>query len=170
MNRCPQEERLGAYADGELEAAEAAVIEAHLAVCDACAREAAAIRALDRLVAELPTPAVSPADWRGAWAGIAARIAPGHRVVQRSPWRRVALFAAAAAACLAIVAGAVALRPRPVAKPPERARECIVEDIEAGVGFAASVSYAADSDVTLITVSPLSSEEAPADAPNGSAL
>ncbi|HPD16641.1 MAG TPA: zf-HC2 domain-containing protein [Planctomycetota bacterium] len=170
MNRCPPEERLGAYADGELDAAEAAAVEAHLAACDACAREAAAIRALDRLVAELPTPAVSPAEWRSAWAGIAARIAPGHRVAQRSPWRRVAVFAAAAAACVAIAGGVVALRPRPAARPAEPARECIVEDIEAGAGFAASVSYSADSDVTLITVCPVSSSEAPAHAPNGSAL
>lgn len=170
MNRCPPEERLGAYADGELGAAEAAAIEAHLAACDACAREVAALRALDRLVGEAPMPAVSAAEWREVWAGIAARIAPERRMASRWPWRRAAGFAAAAAACLALVAGALALRSRPVARPPEPARECIVEDVEAGTGFAASVSYSAESDVTLITVSPISSEEAPAHAPNGSAL
>ncbi|MBI1795824.1 MAG: zf-HC2 domain-containing protein [Candidatus Eisenbacteria bacterium] len=55
MKRCPETDRIEAWLDGDLPPAASLVIEAHLAGCRDCAREAASLR---RLFAHL---AVSPA-------------------------------------------------------------------------------------------------------------
>lgn len=51
-----QRERLSAYMDGELPAAEAHRMEAHLAVCEECRRELAELRRLQALLRGLPEP------------------------------------------------------------------------------------------------------------------
>jgi len=47
---CDQSQLLSAYLDGELPAAEAARVQAHLAACPACSAEADELRALGRLM------------------------------------------------------------------------------------------------------------------------
>ncbi len=174
MSNCPPEEHLGAFLDGELPETQALAIRAHVLGCRACSRELAALRALDRLAASAPLPQVSPAEWGSTWAAVSARLAGAQRARDRRVhsvvWRRAIAFATAAAACLAIAAGAFALLRRPAVGPPEQARECVLEDLEAGAGYSASVSYSADAQVVLITVSPTASEESPAHGPTRGTL
>ena len=53
-----QRERLSAYLDSELAATERAAVEAHLADCEQCQRELAALRQMRDVLRALPTPAL----------------------------------------------------------------------------------------------------------------
>ena len=167
MKNCPPEEKLGAWVDGELPAGELAAIEAHVRTCASCAETAAAYRKLDGLAGALAAPAVSDEEWGATWAAIESRVALKRAQARPAVWHRRIAWLTAAAACLAIAVGALLHTGGP---PAEQARECVVEDVEAGPGYSASVSYSQDADVMLITVSPVASEEAPSNAPSGDAL
>jgi anti-sigma factor RsiW len=57
--RCEKvRERLGAYADGEMAGALRAGMEEHLAACEGCRDELAALRSLRTLLARIPAPAL----------------------------------------------------------------------------------------------------------------
>lgn len=171
MKTCPPEEKLGAFLDGELSERDSAAVQAHVRSCKPCADAVAAIFELDRLTRSVGPPDVSQEEWTSTWTAIEARLsAPQRRVHAIMPRRRAAWIAAAAAA-LAIAAGALLLLDgRPVPPPTSLARECVAEEVEAGQGYAASVSYSEEGDATLITVSPVPPEEAHPNATSGDAL
>ncbi len=60
MSTCEPSRRLSAYHDGEVDEAERAVLEAHLARCPACAAELARLRRLSRLVSTAGRPEAPP--------------------------------------------------------------------------------------------------------------
>jgi len=155
MNECPNE-RLSGYLDGELPSAEAAAVEAHVAECQACTDELAALRELRELAAGLAAPPVSEAQWAAAWDGIAARVAarPRSRL-----WRmaRAALIPAAAAAVVALAVGFWAFGPYNEAEADDA---CIVEFVESGEGYSSSYYHSDEAGVTIITLVPVESEEA----------
>jgi anti-sigma factor RsiW len=100
-------ERLAAYIEGDLPAAEQAEAERHLAECATCAEALVELRAIAAEAARLPL--LTPS--RDLWAGIEARIGtPVTRLdavrtsVRRAP-RRQWLFALAAGALIAVSAG-----------------------------------------------------------------
>ncbi len=74
--RHPDETALDLWRTGELEAPEAARVEAHLASCESCAERAAALEAFARTVADgyraVEEGGPEP-DWAGLRSGIAAR-------------------------------------------------------------------------------------------------
>ncbi len=85
MTTDPFTDRLSEYADGEVDAAERAAVEAHLAGCAECRM------ALDELRAVVARAGVltDPAPPRDLWPGIAAQIsAPADRHPRISPFRR----------------------------------------------------------------------------------
>jgi predicted anti-sigma-YlaC factor YlaD len=61
MNRCPESERIESWLDGELPAAQALALEAHLAGCRDCAREAASLRRLFAHLKAVPVSDPGPA-------------------------------------------------------------------------------------------------------------
>ena len=69
MNRHPRE-RLGAYADGELEPAETAAVAKHLTTCTECSREVALIRSLGGAMRTM----MSDTKPRGVWDTVNRRI------------------------------------------------------------------------------------------------
>jgi anti-sigma factor RsiW len=69
MNTHPHE-MLGAYADGELNAAATAEVAGHLTKCTECAREVALIRSMGGAMRQL----VNDAPPRGVWDGVHRRI------------------------------------------------------------------------------------------------
>jgi len=163
MKKCPAEEKLGAYLDGELP--EAAAIEAHVRTCKACAEELAAFAEVKRLSEGLAAPEVSSREWAATWSAIADRVAAKQ---PRAPglWealvrlRRVLVPAAAAA--LVVAVGLFALRSdAPASLPPTKA--CVIEYMETAEGYSAMPSYSAEGDVTIITLLPAASEEALSD-------
>ena len=162
MAACPDGERLSAYLDGELRGAEAQAVEAHLADCQACADEVAALRAVDELVAGVEAPAVSDEEWGTAWDAIAARsglAAPRPR--RRWTALRTLLVPVAAAALLAFAVGFWALTSYNVAE----AHDCVVEYVETAEGYSSSYYHSDEADVTIITLVPAEAEEAtPSDA------
>jgi anti-sigma factor RsiW len=91
-------EDLVAWLDGECDAAEAARVEAHVAACSSCRREAELLRGSGALLARLPGM-TAPAGF-DARVVAASRAAPAGRVFRLRP--RVA---AAAAALVAVSAG-----------------------------------------------------------------
>lgn len=97
---------LDGFVDGDLDAGERKAVEQHLAGCDACRREEAALRSLLAQAAALPREIAPRAD---LWPAIAGGIAP--RVVA-FPRRflRTALPLAAAAAALVALSSAVTWR------------------------------------------------------------
>ena len=170
MNKCPPEEKLGAYLDGELLEPEAAAVGAHVAACAACADEVAAFRELDGLAASLPTPKVSDAEWQASWAAISSRVVHARLAAGRRVWRGRVAWLAAAAASVAVVAGAWLIHQGPALQPPGQARECVVDDVEAGPGYNAMASYSPEEDVAIITVWSAPPEEAPSNGANGGVL
>jgi len=160
MTKCPPEERLGAFFDGELPEAEAAAIEAHVGSCAACSGELASLRELYEVAGSWQAPAVSEAEWQTTWQAIAERVDARRR---RGVWRPRVAWAVAVAAALTLAAGLYALRGGAGRPGPELAREHVaeVDDIEAAPGYETMVSYSPDSDVTLITVMPVASKETP---------
>ena len=95
---------ISAYADGELEGADLARAEAHLAACDACRGRVEAYREMDSAAADragLAAPGVPAEEWDRRRAELLARAArPAARarvvrLVRRAAWA-IALGAAAA--------------------------------------------------------------------------
>ncbi|MEX0893496.1 MAG: zf-HC2 domain-containing protein [Gemmatimonadota bacterium] len=101
MNQDPWTDRVSAYADDDMEAAERAALEAHLRTCAACRGVLADVRALREAATALENPPPS----RDLWPGIAARIREdGARVLPFEPRRTRWTAPRLAAAALAIVA------------------------------------------------------------------
>jgi anti-sigma factor RsiW len=106
---------LGAYPAGELEPVQRAAVEAHVAGCDACARELARHRMLGDALRAHETRAEAPAalrDW--ALAAVRGEVGSPAMVVVRAPgpiraaWSPAGWLggALALAACMAIAVGA----------------------------------------------------------------
>ncbi|HET7600909.1 MAG TPA: anti-sigma factor [Gemmatimonadales bacterium] len=101
MMHDPWTDKLSEYLDGDLDAAERAALERHLAACPACRTTLADLRRVVERARTLPAPAPA-AD---LWAGIARRI--GERAPSATrPWHRVtfSLPQLAAATIVAAVA------------------------------------------------------------------
>ncbi len=108
-------ERVDAYVAGRLTADEAAELETHLTMCDACRRDEQAARALAPMIARLPREIEPPTD---PWPAIRGRLHPRPRRA-----RPLLLAAAIAASLLLAALGALRLtrraaRPLAVAPPP----------------------------------------------------
>lgn len=92
---CPfDKEKLSGYYDGELEAAEKAEVERHIASCSECLRELGELKSAALLVKELPRLRAP----RSIAEGIASEIQSAGRVHSFERARRVLLWCAAAAA------------------------------------------------------------------------
>jgi hypothetical protein len=105
-------ERLTLHAWGDLDPAEARQVEAHLASCDACAREHADLAStIARLDPSILYPREGEVDWDRFAAETAARARRATAVVpfRRRGWLRPAALARAAAVVLAVGLGALAL-------------------------------------------------------------
>jgi anti-sigma factor RsiW len=163
MSKCPSDEKLAAYFDGELPEAEAGAVEAHVRSCQACAGELAELRELQELTSSMAAPQVSSEEWLANWSAIVARIAPSQAPAARGAGRvwealrrfRLALAPAAAAALVALAVGLWALR-SPETAPPVQA---VVEEIEPAAGYTANCFYSSEADVTIITVLPADMQE-----------
>lgn len=101
--RHPDDARLNEYADGRLDPASAADVEAHLARCDACADRVEAIRDLGARLRSLPAGIPPRRDLRPSRPQTEGMPTPAAR--REGVWHRPWLRAAAVAALL--VAGAV---------------------------------------------------------------
>ncbi|MDX1443384.1 MAG: zf-HC2 domain-containing protein [Gammaproteobacteria bacterium] len=82
MNCEMAQQRLDEWLDGELDAAEAAEVAAHVEACEACAAERDAQQRLMSRLAALPTERQPSRD---LWPDIAARLEPRTRNARR-PW------------------------------------------------------------------------------------
>jgi anti-sigma factor RsiW len=65
--------KIGAFVDGELNAAEREEIEAHILSCEACTREAENVQWLERLAGVERVPSVSGAEWTRVLEGVMGR-------------------------------------------------------------------------------------------------
>ena len=63
MNHAEMQDALGAYADGELDAARRSALDAHLASCAECRSELEALRELDSAIHSQPVPDPGPQYW-----------------------------------------------------------------------------------------------------------
>jgi anti-sigma factor RsiW len=117
-------EQLSAYLDGELEGAELAAAESHLAVCAECRADLEGLTRVAKRAASLDD---RPPE-HDLWSGIQSRIAtPGTGdVVPLASRRRVAFtmpqLAAAAVVLMAVSAGVGFLAQRPVQQAAQPAR------------------------------------------------
>jgi len=101
---------LGAYADGELAAAEREAVKAHLAVCTSCSEELAGIQEIDRLAGALKAPTVTDAQWARCWSGVRQSLGPSvAQEAKREPIRifqhRTVRLAMKLAAAVLVIAG-----------------------------------------------------------------
>ena len=112
------QENLCAYIDGELNASEAAAVEAHLASCPACAWEKQTLEQTSRLLSQAPKVAV-PRSFVVREAQVSAPAKTGFFNSARMVYLRGAT-AAAGVLLAAVVAGDVWLRPvvMPMAAAP----------------------------------------------------
>lgn len=93
----PFDEDFSALLDGELSERREAELRAHLADCGGCARRLERLRAVDRVLAGLPAPAVPPALARRLSERLEARRPPARRAARwLGGWAGAALAAAAA--------------------------------------------------------------------------
>jgi len=136
-------QRLIAHHEGELATEERLQVEAHLATCEDCTREAGLIRdALGRVLA-LPVPEPPAGFWEDFGATVRRRIAAEHPP-RPAPWARVAAWlsqalrqrripalAAATALGLLLVIGLVRTHRAPRDLPPVEAL-MISEDLAIG--------------------------------------
>jgi anti-sigma factor RsiW len=160
MERCNQQrfESLSAYHDGEVTRDDARRIEAHLATCAACRRDAERLAMISEHLLATPNEGV-PARVRAA----AEASVHGHSARRRWAWGVAAAVAVAAAAV--VVASALAVEPRdlPAAVSQEillrhlggfaRSRPCDIESSDPQVvsawltehaGYPVSVQVASD--------------------------
>lgn len=95
---CIHEERLGAWLDGELDAAQEETLRTHLRECQDCCRELASLQRLLAAARNLPSAVDPPRD---LWPEVEASLPLGPSAAQRGrlPWL-------AAAAALVILLGA----------------------------------------------------------------
>jgi anti-sigma factor RsiW len=143
-------ERIEAYLDGELEATEATALEHHSNACPACAEELAWARRVRQELRALPPLECPPGVMDSVMAAAAGPTATGTtgaeaaksvlsfpqrpRSAQRfAPW--ALRFAAAAAVVLAVLAGALLLRPT-APRPQYTAAELAQAEKEARLAFA----------------------------------
>ena len=97
--RCPSEETLSLYADGELQGCELRELDDHILICPICSNEVQQRRSMDRLI-------------RGALATVPVRTEPDLPRQARPKIHALwPAFAAAAAAVLLLMAGASWLEP-----------------------------------------------------------
>ncbi len=81
-------DRLLLHHEGDLEAEEGRAVEAHLATCPRCAREARLIREALELVQAVPVPDLPPGSWETFGVTVRRRIAQ-ERAPRPALWRRV---------------------------------------------------------------------------------
>jgi anti-sigma factor RsiW len=103
-----KEPMLHALLDGELDAANASALEAHLKTCPGCARRLEAFRALHERLAELP-PAAAPEALKGR---IEAMISAEQRKVVRLRPRGLSAGWAAAGGAFAAMAASLVIAPQ----------------------------------------------------------
>ena len=109
-------ERLSEYVDGELDSADAAVVEAHLFACAACRVAVTDLRTVVAAAGRLPGR-LPDAD---LWPGVAARIAPGGAASAAHGWRRFSFTLpqlAAAGVLLMLLSGGLVYQLRPAGSP-----------------------------------------------------
>ncbi|HUL79837.1 MAG TPA: zf-HC2 domain-containing protein [Vicinamibacteria bacterium] len=109
-----ERERLSAYLDGELEVAERAAVQAHLAACAECAAFLADLAAIDAEASGLPADAPE-----GYFERFPSKVMARLEMARR-PWRPPVWTWAAAAALLLVVVTPLTLRERraPASQPP----------------------------------------------------
>jgi len=78
-------EQLSAYADGELDGADRAAVEAALSSDAALRKVLAAMRRMDKYAAKLPVPTLDDAAAKGLWDGIAARTIAKGKPAEAAP-------------------------------------------------------------------------------------
>src|SRR5688572_891593 len=98
MNCAFDKEKLTGYYDGELEAAEKAEVERHIASCSECLRELGELKSAALLVKELPRLRAP----RSIAEGVSREIKSAGKVHVLAKVRRNVLWASAAAAALFI--------------------------------------------------------------------
>ena len=108
--KCPDIEQLAAYQTDALDAREHRRIGEHVAACEVCRQELAALEGVAEMVSALPQPAM-PED---LWPGIAARLAPRRRPLTVW-WRALAGAGVLAALLLGSAQAYRASQPLPVA-------------------------------------------------------
>ena len=108
MTDHPNESRIDAYVEGLLDARERAHVDAHLAGCDRCRDEVAAMRSLLSAMRALPRDIAPDIDLR---PGIRAALREREQAEQRRRWSRSLRVPLAAAAVLlvAVTAGVTSL-------------------------------------------------------------
>ncbi|MGH2768629.1 MAG: anti-sigma factor family protein [Actinomycetota bacterium] len=105
-------EALSAYLDGEVDGAERARIEEHLAACPACAGQKAALEQAAVGMSSLLAPSLTPDETRAIRLAVLEAVHPSPR--RALPWTARVWAAAGALAVLAVgIVGYVSLRPRP---------------------------------------------------------
>ncbi len=110
---CPGEQTLERYLDGELEAAPAATLAAHLERCSACTRRLGRLRRLEALARSALTPVPpSPARWEAMEQALRRTIAasPAGAPARRPRLDRMAGALAIAAALLLFAFGWLLVR------------------------------------------------------------
>lgn len=119
----PWTDRLSEYLDGELAAADAEALEAHLAVCAHCRDTLMELSTVVERARTLPERGPAVDLWPGIAAGIGGRRGASVQPIRRRPARRFAFTMpqlAAAAVLLMALSGGTAwlLRPAAVVSPP----------------------------------------------------
>src|SRR5262245_31512028 len=98
MNCAFDKEKLTGYYDGELDTAEKAEVERHIASCSECLRELGELKSAALLVKELPRLRAP----RSIAEGVAREIQAAGKVHQFAKVRRTVLWACAAAAAVLV--------------------------------------------------------------------
>ncbi len=173
-------ERLGAFADGELEEAEADAVRLHLAACPACRTDAGLLGRVGALVREAVAAEPAP-DPEAVWQAVRARIqaempvaAPTRRRLASPAWLAWPRAIGWAAAGLVLAAGLALLQtrdwitptPEPPALPPPSLAAgppAVVETLEGGGGATIMLYAPPESPVPVIWVF----EGEPMEMPNG---
>jgi anti-sigma factor RsiW len=162
-------ERLGAFVDGELEAAEADAVRRHLAACPACRTDADVLGRAGTLLREAVAAEPAP-DPEVVWRAVRERVqaeAPVGVPVRRRwtlpawlAWPRSLVWTAAA---LVLIAGLTLLQtrervtpsPEPAALPPPSLAAgppAVVETLEGGGGATVMLYASPESPVPVIWV------------------
>src|SRR4030095_4773327 len=121
MNCAFDKEKLTGYYDGELEAAEKAEVERHIASCSECLRELGELKSAAILVKELPRLRAP----RSIADGVKKEIQSAGRVHSFARARRTLMWAASAAAVLFIGLNLIYFTASPDRKPAEVASKAV---------------------------------------------